>query len=146
MSCAGEEGTCERPVEKGGLCAGHRKRKLRGQSIAAALNERSGDPLESLFRAFLAYRDELDTKTDEEFQRGKERVRFQLREYLWSYVPKLLRKHRAQLEQPGGVEAFVASYGDKSAHGGRPRRPHHPHHKKQHLQSHPQHAVRKAKS
>lgn len=146
MSCAGEEGTCERPAVKGGLCWGHWQRKKRRQPISTPLRERSSDPLESLFRAFLAYRDELDTKTDEEFQRGKERVRFQLREYLWSYVPKLLRKHRAQLEQLGGVEAFVATYGDKSAHGGRRRQPHHSHLKKQHLQSNPQHAARKAKS
>lgn len=145
MSCSGADGTCEKPARKAGLCWAHWKRKMRKQPLATPVRERTKEPLEGLKRAMLEYRDELDTATDEEFQQGKERVRFQLREYLWRYVPRLMRKHRAQLEQPGGVEVFLATYGDKSAHGSRPRKPHHEHLKRQHLkQSHPQHAARKA--
>lgn len=142
MSCVGADGTCERPVEKGGLCAAHRKRKLRGSTtpLAAEVREQSTDPLEGLFRAAIAYRDELETATDAEWSRGKERFRFALRQYLWKYVPKLLRRHVAQLEQPGGVKAFLTTFGDKAGHLEHRRKPHHPHLK----QSHPQHAARKA--
>lgn len=116
MSCAGADGTCEKPAKKSGYCWGHWKRKMRGRPLATPLAPRSADPVESLFRAFLAYRDELDTATNEEFARGKDRVRFQLREYLWRYVPRLIRRHRGVLEQPGGVEKFLASFGDKASH------------------------------
>lgn len=143
MSCAGAEGTCERPAKKSGFCWGHWKRKMRGLGTAMAMPvlERSSDPLEGLFRAALSYRDELDTATDEDFRRGKERFRFALRQYLWKYVPKLLRRHGWTADARVEVEAFLASFGDKSGHLEHRKKPHHPHLK----QSHPQHAARKAR-
>jgi hypothetical protein len=81
--------------------------------MAAPVREKARSPIEGMERAAVEYKEELDTATDAEFQRGRERYRFQLRQYLWQYVPRLLRRHRGELEQPGGVEKFLSKYGGK---------------------------------
>ena len=123
MSCAGADGTCERPVEKAGLCAAHRYRRTHGSAkpLAASVREQVRSPIEGMERAALEYKDELETSTDEEHQRVRERFRYALRQYLWQYVPRLLKRHRWSPHALAEIEAFLARYGDKSAHGRPPR-------------------------
>lgn len=63
---------CERLVEKAGLCAGHRKRKVRGQVVNTQLARRPSSPLEYLCESALAYADADD---DVAYERAKDNLR-----------------------------------------------------------------------
>lgn len=126
MNCSGAEGTCEKQAAKAGLCWGHYERKLKRsifgpgklaqKAIAEPLTGYAADPLDGLYRAILRFRDELETETDEDFKRGKERVRTALRRYLWSYMPKTLKRWRWTPTARVEVDEFLANYGDKAKH------------------------------
>lgn len=63
---------CDRPVEAGGLCAGHRKRQLRGQVIDAPLSDSIAgrlSPASMLVEAALALAD-ADTSDDDAYERA----------------------------------------------------------------------------
>ena len=124
MSCAGADGTCDRPVDKGGLCAAHRYRLTHHSPtpLAAPVRERLATPFERFERAVLEYQDELDTKTDEEFQRGRERLLKAMRPVLRKYVALSIRRY-AGWSAKGRAEAELflkVTYGD-TARGRLPR-------------------------
>lgn len=68
MTCSVEG--CLRPVEAGGLCAGHRKRKTRGTTIAGELRDDTRSPAEILTDAAIALAD-ADAEDDEAWRRAK---------------------------------------------------------------------------
>lgn len=115
--CSAAGGRCPFPQRKQGLCWGHYQRRKRRQALSTPLGRRTATPLEGLYQAMLDFKDELDTLDDDEFERGKERVRFALRRYLYQYVPALLRKAKFTAAARAEVNAWLETYGDKSAHG-----------------------------
>lgn len=109
MSCSGEDGTCDKPVEKGGLCAAHRYRLTHAMKkpLAAPVRPYGLAPSDGLFRAQLDLRDELDTATDEEFQRPRERARWFMRLKLYEMMVRSLLRWPWAPEQRAEVLRFL---------------------------------------
>ena len=126
-TCTGADGTCEQPAQKAGLCWAHYKRRQLGlkKPLAAPVRERTRTPFDALHRAMLEFQDELDTATEEDWQRNRERFRTALRRYLWVYVPKLLRRASWSTAARQEIEAFLATYGDKAGHSQHRKSPQH---------------------
>ena len=75
-------GGCTKPIEAGGLCAGHRKRKVRtGDSTAAPVRRYSRTPFAGIAEAALAYADAAAEGSDEDFKRAEWRFRAALKFY-----------------------------------------------------------------
>lgn len=65
MTCSGDNGDCPKPVEKAGLCAGHRWRKKNNLPINEPLRQ-YGDQWETLKAAMRAW---LELDSDAAFER-----------------------------------------------------------------------------
>jgi len=68
MTCEVEG--CLKPVEAGGLCAGHRKRKTRRKTVSGELRDDTRTPSEVLTDAAIALAD-VDTTDDGAWKRAK---------------------------------------------------------------------------
>lgn len=129
VTCSGGDGTCENPANaRGGLCWGHYDRLRNGSKLplAAPLKERAETAMEGVLRAARAYRDELDTATDEEHHLGLERLRQALRRRDWENLPKVVRRWPWSPSGREELEKFLATYGDRTKHA-QPKRKHHRH-------------------
>lgn len=101
---------CDRPRERkgGSLCAGHRQQVKRfGKVTSVLLRRKSKDAFEGLYEAALAYKDELDTKTNEEFALARERYRRSVRRYMALHTKRLIGLFYPRVvertELPGGL-------------------------------------------
>lgn len=54
MTCAGDNGECPEPVEKAGLCRGHRERKKQGKPTNTPLRD-YGDPSRTFQEAAIRF-------------------------------------------------------------------------------------------
>ncbi len=101
---------CDRPVEAAGLCAGHRKRKVRGKTVSGEVKEYAKNVVEGLPKSSLDYANAADNGSNEDFELAKERFRAALRRYLWEYVPRLLARHPFPPEAKPSIESFLKTY------------------------------------
>ncbi len=90
MECS--VGGCRAPVEAIGLCAGHRKRKVRGLEVNVPLSAPRGglSPWQLLEKALEEYW-ECDVRDDPAFAAAKQRVTYAARVYANTLPP--LRKN-----------------------------------------------------
>ncbi len=87
---------CPKPVEKSGLCAGHRKRKARGVPVDEPLRT-YGDKWASLMTAVRAYaEEEQDAGFDNRAKGGRSRVEERISKAALRYAEWVRRKAARQ--------------------------------------------------
>lgn len=97
--CSGAEGMCERPARKAGLCWGHWKRKMRGQTLNVELWNYRKSPADYVKAKGILLADaDTSTSLDEAFVGLTEQFRESMRRWAWRYVHKWIRRQRVPQE------------------------------------------------
>lgn len=98
MTCSVEG--CVRPVEAGGLCQGHRKRKTRGQTVSGDLRDDTRTPSEILTDAAIALAD-CDSDDDGAWARAQKNHQHAAESYAKRRTKARIRAALSKLKAEG---------------------------------------------